>query len=64
MAVEKKMTAFYLYKEPLERFQRMYPRLATIFVNRCLLRALQSKDFFDDVFFNTEDPYLHSERFN
>ena len=38
-------------------FQSSYPRLGTHFIRRCILRALNSRDFFNDVYFNTFDKY-------
>lgn len=57
MRNNKKFTGYYMPVELLIRFQRLYPRLQTTFIRRCLIRACDNKDFFDKVFFSTYDQY-------
>ena len=42
-------------KDLFERFEYLYPRLTSVFVNRSLELALQDKEYFEKVFFN---PYF------
>lgn len=39
-------------KSVYEHFQRMYPCCDKEFIKRALYQAIQSRDFFDKVFFN------------
>lgn len=57
MRNNKKFTGYYMPVELLLRFQSLYPRLQTIFIRRCLIRACDDKEFFDKVFFSTYDKY-------
>lgn len=41
-----------LDRDLLERFERVYPRLARPFCDRAITLALQDKKFFEEVFFN------------
>lgn len=52
-----KFTGYYLPEELLEHFQRLYPRLGTVFVRRCLIKACDDIEFFKDVYFTTEDKW-------
>lgn len=54
---KNKFTGYYLPQDLLDSFQRSYPRLATTFIRRAIIRAVRSKEFFDDVFFGTIDEY-------
>lgn len=41
-----------------DKFDRIYSKqLFKIFIQRCVERAVLSKDFFDDVFFNSQEVY-------
>lgn len=57
MRYNKKLVACYLPLELVQQFQARYPRLATVFVQRAFIKAVQNKDFFDDVFYKTFDKY-------
>ena len=49
MNIENKKTrycGFHLPESVLNQFQTLYPQLATVFVRRCLLRAIDNKEFF------------------
>lgn len=50
-----KFTGYYLPEELLDRFQRLYPRLGTVFIRRCLIKACDDVDFFKSVYFTTTD---------
>lgn len=39
-------------KDIFEKFDYLYPEIASIFINRSLKLALQDKKFFEEVFFN------------
>lgn len=39
-------------REKLEKFEKQYPSLKELFLNRCLVLATQNPDFFQQVFFN------------
>lgn len=54
---KNKFTGYYLPVDLLRDFQQSYPRLATTFVRRAMIRAVVDKKFFDDVFFGTIDEY-------
>lgn len=38
-------------------FQERYPRLMSVFLRRCIIRANKDKQFFADVYFGVDDPY-------
>lgn len=52
-----KTVTYVLPKDLVMRFQRLYPRLGTVFIRRCLLRACADKVFFDKVYFGTVDEW-------
>lgn len=39
-------------KNAFMRFNEIYPNLKELFLTRCLLKAVQSPEFFKDVFFD------------
>lgn len=41
-------------KETFDRFEYVYPGIVSLFINRSLVLALQSKEYFEEVFFNTK----------
>lgn len=47
----------HLPSELVNRFQRLYPRMMTVFFVRCLILACQDKAFFDKVYFSAYDKY-------
>lgn len=53
----KKFTGIYLPVDLVNDFQSRFPRLFTVFVQRCMIKSLQDREFFNDVYFCTEDPY-------
>lgn len=55
--IMKKYFACYIPEQILNDFQRKYPRLATLFVQRAMLSAIRNKDFFNKVFFETVDDF-------
>lgn len=52
---DKRFTGYYIPVQVLNEFQRLYPRLASTFIRRCLIRACQDQDFFKQVYFTTRD---------
>lgn len=52
MPNSKTKKAINIDKETFDRFDYLYPELASIFLNRSLKLALQDKKYFEDVFFN------------
>lgn len=42
-------------KETWTTFENKYTALLSAFLRRCILRAIRSKEFFDDVYFHTEE---------
>lgn len=42
--------------EDYELFQRMYPRLISLFTRKAIHRAVRDKEFFDSVFFGVSLP--------
>lgn len=40
--------------ETYNMFERVYPELTNIFINRALKVCLNDKDLFDEIFFNTQ----------
>lgn len=54
---KKKYFGVYLEPEVTSLFQRLYPRCASTFIRRALIRANNDKAFFNDVFFNTVDEF-------
>lgn len=57
MKVDKVARIIHLPSELVDRFQRLYPRMMTVFFQRCLILACQDKDFFDKVYFSVYDKY-------
>ena len=57
MKVSKVARIIHLPFELVNRFQRLYPRMMTVFFTRCLILACQDKDFFDKVYFSAYDKY-------
>lgn len=43
--------------EVYKQFQSKYPRLFTVFVRRCLIKAFNDREFFENVFFGTSDKW-------
>lgn len=39
-------------KKDKETFDRLYPKLLKVFLERAINKAINDKDFFEDVFFN------------
>lgn len=52
---DKRFTGYYIPVQVLNEFQRLYPRLASTFIRRCLIRACQDQEFFKQVYFTTRD---------
>lgn len=57
MKVDRVARIIHLPSELVSRFQRLYPRMMTVFFRRCLILACQDKDFFDKVYFSAYDEY-------
>lgn len=50
---DKKQISFYWSKSEYERFKVKYPNLTTLFLTRCMERAVNDSKFFDSVFFSS-----------
>lgn len=50
---EKKQISFYWSKSKYESFKVRYPNLTTLFLTRCMERAINDSKFFDSVFFSS-----------
>ena len=48
---DKHLYHLVLEKEDFEKFDRLYPKLLKIFLNRCVHRASNDRTFFEDIFF-------------
>ena len=48
---DKHLFHLVLEKEDFEKFDRQYPKLLKLFLNRCVHRASNDKNFFEEVFF-------------
>lgn len=57
MKVNRVARIIHLPCELVNRFQRLYPRMMTVFFQRCLILACDDKDFFDKVYFSAYDKY-------
>lgn len=44
---------FYMNAEQIQMFERLYPRCRTRFLSLCIEKALNDKDFFTRVFFES-----------
>lgn len=53
MRITKAMT---VEAEDYELFQKMYPRLISLFTRKALHKAVRDKEFFDSVFFGVSLP--------
>lgn len=51
--MSKNKTRVSVDKELIERFEYVYPEIKEIFIKRALILALQDKNYFEDVFFNS-----------
>lgn len=47
----------YLPEELITEFDNLYPNFRNVFARRCWIRAVKDKNFFDDVYYKTYDPY-------
>ena len=52
MPSSKSKKSINIDKSTYERFDYLYPKICSIFINRSLKLALQDKKYFEDVFFN------------
>lgn len=50
---DKKQISFYWSKSKYERFKDRYPNLTSLFLTRCMERAINEPKFFDFVFFSS-----------
>ena len=50
---DKKQISFYWSKSKYESFRVKYPNLTTLFLTRCMERAVNDSKFFDSVFFSS-----------
>lgn len=50
---DKKQISFYWSKSKYESFKVKYPNLTTLFLTRCMERAVNDPKFFDSVFFSS-----------
>lgn len=50
---DKKQISFYWSKSKYESFKSRYPNLTTLFLTRCMERAVSDSKFFDSVFFSS-----------
>lgn len=48
---DKKQVSFYWSKSQYKRFQEKYPNLTTLFLTRCLQRAVNESNFVESVIF-------------
>lgn len=48
---DKKQVSFYWSKESYKRFQTKYPNLTTLFLSRCMQRAINEDKFVESVIF-------------
>lgn len=55
--VERCKVLLSLPKEVRDDFSKIYPRLTTVFLRRCMMKAISSREFFEDVFFGVRDKY-------
>lgn len=46
-----------LPEEESKQFQSQYPRLMTVFLRRCIIKANSDRKFFEDIFFGVSDKY-------
>lgn len=53
----RKFFGVWIETDSADSFNQLYHGLFTVFVRRCVLRAINNKAFFDDVFYNTADKY-------
>ena len=54
---EKKKVLLTLPETVANGFQSKYPRLMTVFLRRCLMKANEDRQFFEEVFFGVKDKY-------
>lgn len=52
-----KKTLLTLPAELVNDFQSKYPRLQTVFIRRCILKAVKDRDFFESIYFGVKDKY-------
>lgn len=55
---DKKQISFYWSKEKYNSFKVRYPNLTTLFLTRCMERAINDSKFFDSVFFSSNSDEL------
>lgn len=56
---KNKQISFQINSEISELYQKKYPYTLSIFLRKCVEKALNSKDFFDTVYF--DDNFLNLE---
>lgn len=54
MDKQKKNVCLRVDKDDIERFNVKYPRLLQTFLRKCVVKALVSTRFFDEVFFGED----------
>lgn len=54
MATSKDRRNISLPKDLVERFEYLYPKLTGVFLKRALYLALNDKEYFEKVFFNSQ----------
>lgn len=53
--MQKKQVTFYMAFTRFMVFKKKYPNVISAFLRRCIYRALENPQFFQDVYFNTSD---------
>lgn len=53
----RKFFGVWIEVDSADSFNQLYHGLFSVFVRRCVLRAINDKSFFDDIFYNTFDEY-------
>lgn len=62
MRKDKKQVTFYIDDKTYDLFQKKYPYVTSLFLRRCIYSALDNKDMFDKIFFETSDDFLRFKR--
>lgn len=56
-----KQVTFYMSDNIFNKFKQKFPNVTSVFLRRCIIKALNDTAWFQDVFFTTSDKYIDKE---
>lgn len=56
-----KQVTFYINDYIFEKFKQKFPNVTSVFLRRCIIKALNDSSWFQEVFFTTSDKFIDKE---